>query len=162
MRLHNDFLWRRFYCAEIWRRSKKKLLSLSIRCDVDSPPEKKSEPKEVHRRSQIIRNIYVAQINSRWNECWRYLYDIKMQFFTRSYHAPLALALFLGASIFKLTTSNMKFHEARYAPFPAVVVSRLWCIFLRLSFSAITVFKMGRMYRQSPKAKAVENRNLRF
>ena len=32
------------------------------------PPEKKkknSESREVHRRSQIIRNIYVAQINSR-------------------------------------------------------------------------------------------------
>ena len=71
------FLWRLFFRTEIWRimmKKKKttKLLSLSQRCNVDSPAPKKGKKEktsaEVHRRSQIIRNIYVAQINSRWNE----------------------------------------------------------------------------------------------
>lgn len=46
-------------------KKKVKLLSLSPRCNVDSP--RKYEMR-VHRGSQIIQNIYFAQINSCWNE----------------------------------------------------------------------------------------------
>lgn len=62
----------------------------------------------------------------------------------------------LGASIFKLTTSNMKFHEARYASRPSLADA------VRI-FLAITVsFEIYRQPPQALSASTVENWNLRF
>lgn len=68
MRLHNIFLWRRFIALLYEEEAKTERITIIIhplRCRF---PPKNERPKEVHRRSQIIWNIYVSQINSRWNE----------------------------------------------------------------------------------------------
>lgn len=149
--------------AEIWGKSwPEKLLSLPMLLS-----RKRNE--EVHRTSQIIWNISVAQINSRTLlrcECWRYLSDIKMPFFTRPYHTPLVVVArpfsFLFLRCVNLQINNIK-HEISWGSLcflpcccssrcPARnTISRLWCT-SRSYFSAITVFEMLRMYRQPPRA----------
>ena len=167
------FLWRLFFRTEIWRimmKKKKttKLLSLSQRCNVDSPAPKKGKKEktsaEVHRRSQIIRNIYVAQINSRWNESAEDICKIlKCTFFTRPYHAPLlpSLCSFLFFRCVNLQINNIK-HEIswgslcflpRFARLCLLMrrntISRLWCISHSYDiFLAITVFEM--LFRNVP------------
>lgn len=79
MHLHNIFLWRRFYLLQYEEEPREgneiTIIIYPLRCRF--PPKKANQKK-----SQIIRNIYVAQINSRWNESAEDICTIlfKMQF----------------------------------------------------------------------------------
>lgn len=100
------------------------------------------EENKVHRRSPIIpENINVGQINFRWDESAEDICKILKCAFLRGciMRGFWPFSLFFGASIFKLTTSNMKFHEARYASCPCCCFCCWWLQPMR-SFSFMMQF----------------------